>query len=196
MTKINIEKQQGIIVVSSRQVAEHFEKRHDNVVRDIENLIVGMLKIEETPKTTNLFYETEYKNEQNQQIYKAYLLTRDGFTLLTMGFTGAKALEWKLKYIEAFNEMEQKRPPTLRTEYLPGLVSLINVTRKVMKDQGHTPEKIAEQMKLFYDTYGVPTVEPFVKPSYEQLIITTTVTTTETQMSLIPKETALTDSRA
>lgn len=48
-----------------------------------------------------------YENEQNKQKYIQYLVTQRGFSLLVMGFTGAKALEWKLKYIEAFNKMEQ-----------------------------------------------------------------------------------------
>ena len=55
----------------------------------------------------DLFIEAEYQHPQNKQFYKEYLLTRDGFSLLVMGFTGSKALEWKLKYIEAFNKMEQ-----------------------------------------------------------------------------------------
>lgn len=54
------------------------------------------------------FYEYKYTNEQNYQTYPAFLMTRDGFTLLAMGFTGKKALEWKIRYIQAFNEMERK----------------------------------------------------------------------------------------
>ena len=50
--------------------------------------------------------ESEYTTERGRK-YKEYLLTRDGFSLLVMGFTGSRALEWKLKYIEAFNKMEQ-----------------------------------------------------------------------------------------
>ena len=55
-----------------------------------------------------MFYETTYHNEQNGQDYKMYLMNRDGFSLLVMGFTGTEALEWKIKYINAFNEMEKK----------------------------------------------------------------------------------------
>jgi hypothetical protein len=39
-------------------------------------------------------------------MYREYLCTRDGFSLLAMGFTGQKALEWKLDYIKVFNQME------------------------------------------------------------------------------------------
>lgn len=54
-----------------------------------------------------MFCKTTYVNKQNNQTYPMYLMNRDGFSLLVMGFTGAKALEWKLKYIQAFNEMEK-----------------------------------------------------------------------------------------
>ncbi|PWL51355.1 MAG: phage antirepressor Ant [Clostridium cadaveris] len=100
---ISIKNHEGEMVVTSREIAENFEKDHKNVIRDIENLI-GQLKIEHTPK---YFIQAEYQHEQNKQTYKEYLLTRDGFTLLAMGFTGSKAIEWKLKYIDAFNKMEQ-----------------------------------------------------------------------------------------
>ena len=53
-----------------------------------------------------VFIESKYKDASGKQ-NKCYLMTRDGFSLLVMGFTGQKALEWKLKYIEAFNYMEE-----------------------------------------------------------------------------------------
>lgn len=89
------------IVTDSRSVAEHFGKRHDNVMVTIG----GILKNKETQQ---MFYKTTYVNEQNNQTYPMYLMNRDGFSLLVMGFTGAKALEWKLRYIQAFNEMEEQ----------------------------------------------------------------------------------------
>lgn len=98
LTKIN----NGQVVVSSRRIAEDFEKRHDHILRDIES-IKGNL----TPQNWGmLFIESEYKNERGRD-YPEYLLTRDGFSILVMGFTGQKALDWKLKYIEAFNKMEK-----------------------------------------------------------------------------------------
>lgn len=96
--------QNGQPVASSRDVAEHFEKEHKHVLRDIENLIGGLPNFGHTPP----FYKTTYIHPQNGQTYPMYLMNRDGFTLLAMGFTGKTALEWKLKYIEAFNTMEQE----------------------------------------------------------------------------------------
>lgn len=114
MTDIILSTQNGEPVASSRQIAESFGKEHRNVMRDIENLMTaGVLKNEQTP----MFYKTEYTHEQNGQTYPMYLMNRDGFTLLAMGFTGKAALEWKLKYIAAFNEMEKK----LATPQMPRL---------------------------------------------------------------------------
>lgn len=85
-------------------VAEMFGKEHSKVMRAIENLEEGLPKNGDTPK---LFFKTWYKHPQNGEHYAKYLMNRDGYSLLVMGFTGKKALEWKLKYIEAFNAMEK-----------------------------------------------------------------------------------------
>lgn len=94
-----IKKIDGELVVTSRQVAEDFGKEHKNVVRAIENLTA------QNSAVKNIMIESKFEHRGNE--YTEYLLTRDGFSLLVMGFTGSKALEWKLKYIEAFNQMEQ-----------------------------------------------------------------------------------------
>lgn len=93
----------GVPMVSSRKVAEIFGKRHDNVMRDIKNIIDDLLKIEE-PNWKRNFVESTYKDRGKK--YPEYLLTRDGFTLLAMGFTGKDAIKFKLAYINRFNEME------------------------------------------------------------------------------------------
>lgn len=106
------ESAQGKIVTSSQAVAYYFGKRHDHVISSIRGILNfkktqgGIPKNGETLK--KWFYEYQYTNEQNHQTYPAFLMTRDGFTLLAMGFTGKKALEWKIRYIQAFNEMERK----------------------------------------------------------------------------------------
>lgn len=117
MNDIILYMQNGEPVVSSRQIAESFEKRHDHVMRDIEDIMRGLPKNGDTP----MFYKTEYVHEQNGQSYPMYLMNRDGFTLLAMGFNGKAALEWKLKYIAAFNEMEKKlteQPQLTRSQLL------------------------------------------------------------------------------
>jgi Rha family phage regulatory protein len=91
-------------VVPSLRVAKHFHKRHDRVLRAIENLIAGLPQNGETLK---MFFKSTYTEKQNNQTYPMYYMNRDGFSLLVMGFTGKKALEWKVKYIQAFNQMEK-----------------------------------------------------------------------------------------
>lgn len=88
------------LVTSSMNVANNFGKQHKDVLKSIANLVAQNFA------TKNYFYESTHENRGKQ--YKMYYMNRDGFSLLVMGFTGKKALEWKLKYIEAFNAMEKK----------------------------------------------------------------------------------------
>ena len=101
LVEITGKQNQEMITTSSRQVAEMFEKEHKNVIRDIEKLSreIG------SNLSLSYFILSDYKDSMNRN-QTEYLLTRDGFSLLAMGFTGEKALKWKLEYIRAFNEME------------------------------------------------------------------------------------------
>lgn len=97
---INVTVENGQVVVSSRDVAEKFEKQHKDVLETIR------LMTAENSALLSMFFLSEYTTVQNKKL-PMYLMNRDGFSLLCMGFTGAKALEWKLKYIDAFNKMEK-----------------------------------------------------------------------------------------
>lgn len=88
------------VVVSSRQVAEKFGKQHKDVLENIRQILVAEFS------AAKFFQESTFENRGKQ--YPEYLMNRDGFTLLAMGFTGKDALQWKMKYIAAFNEMEAK----------------------------------------------------------------------------------------
>jgi Rha family phage regulatory protein len=109
MNDIILFTQNGEPVASSRQIAESFGKEHKTVLRSIEELAA------QNCAAKSMFYETTFENRGKQ--YPMYLMNRDGFSLLVMGFTGKAALEWKLKYIQAFNEMEKK----LSTPQMPKL---------------------------------------------------------------------------
>ena len=89
--------------VSSLTIAESFGKNHRDVLRRINALIVDL------PAAFNErnFAPVEYEDGKGQW-RPQYLLTRDAFSLLVMGFTGPEALAWKLRYIEAFNAMEKE----------------------------------------------------------------------------------------
>ena len=101
MTDIILSTQNGEPVASSRQIAENFGNEHKDTLECIRQILAA-----ENSATKSMFYETTYENRGKQ--YPMYLMNRDGFSLLVMGFTGKAALEWKLKYIQAFNEMEKK----------------------------------------------------------------------------------------
>lgn len=86
----------------STQVAEFFGKLHKNVIRDIRNLI------ESIPELGRLNFElSSYINEQGKEL-PCYRMDRKGFVLLAMGFTGEQALKFKIAYIDAFDEMEER----------------------------------------------------------------------------------------
>ena len=88
------------VVVSSRQIAKDFGKQHKHVLDSIRATLAA------ENSATKFFYESTYDNRGKE--YPEYLMNRDGFSLLVMGFTGSKALEWKVRYIQAFNAMEAK----------------------------------------------------------------------------------------
>ena len=100
MSDITLFNQDGRILASSREVAEKFEKHHKHVMRDIRAFM------KDVSNFGLMFIESEYQDTYGRT-QKEYLMNRDGFSLLCMGFTGKKALEWKLKYIDAFNKMEE-----------------------------------------------------------------------------------------
>ena len=105
-----------LVVTSSRDVANDFGKEHKDVLVKIRGkvrkdgrvevgLIQGMEDVGEIP--SNYFIENECEDSYGRTQVE-YLLTRDGFSLLVMGFTGKEALQWKLQYIQDFNEMERQ----------------------------------------------------------------------------------------
>jgi Rha family phage regulatory protein len=115
----------GEIFADSRDVAKFFEKRHDHVLRDIDNLIRKDPDLQGNEFTPSNYGELNFGDCNINGLapfegYRCFHLTRDGFTLLAMGFTGPKALTFKIKYIEAFNAMEaellRRRSTTLEID--------------------------------------------------------------------------------
>jgi len=98
----------GIIVkddrawATSNKLAEMFEKEHkdvlENIDKTIENLAADFSAVN--------FKKSTYKNTRGKS-YRNYLITRKGFTLMAMGFTGEKALKFKVAYIENYENMEE-----------------------------------------------------------------------------------------
>lgn len=107
-----VEIQGNQVVVASRKVAEHFEKLHKHVLDSIREILSAENSADKFFKEVSYIYKGRRLPE--------YIMTRDGFSLLAMGFTGRKALQWKLKYIEAFNRMEEAlKHPKPKQRWLP-----------------------------------------------------------------------------
>lgn len=98
----------GIPTTTSIDIANYFSRRHDHVMGAIENLR-QQLPAEQLPIFREMTYDAVVGNGA-RITYPAFRITRDGFTLLAMGFTGKKALAFKLAYIDAFNRMESAQP--------------------------------------------------------------------------------------
>lgn len=114
MNEIILQNKDGQVLASSRDIAEKFGKRHSEVIYAIEGRIDGNGKVKNNgllmsgiSQLSKMFIKNGYIDSMNRTKFE-YLINRDGFSLLVMGFTGKEALQWKLKYIEAFNKMEEK----------------------------------------------------------------------------------------
>ena len=91
--------------VDSLFVAEFFEKQHKHVLRDIERITEPKSGLSENFIQSN-FKADSYKDSTGRKL-PCYFMTRDGFTMLVMGYSGQKAMKFKELYIQKFNEMEQ-----------------------------------------------------------------------------------------
>jgi Rha family phage regulatory protein len=140
----------GQVTTTSLQVAEHFGKRHRDVIRAINNLISQL-----PPEGVRNFAQGYYTlPETADQQHKMYHITRDGFSLLAMGFTGNEALQWKLAYITAFNKMERDlraghdytRINPEQAQHLRELVELVAATGK--QSHGETWARLQRKFKV------------------------------------------------
>jgi Rha family phage regulatory protein len=109
-----VETNGGNIFTTSLKVAEHFHKRHDDVLKAIKKLLADC---PDKDFSLRNFAERTYQySTAKNQLREApmYTLTEEGFALLAMGFTGPKALQWKIDFLNAFRDMETALK--LRTE--------------------------------------------------------------------------------
>lgn len=129
-------------VVSSRQVAENFGKQHKDVLETIRDILAA------ENSAAKFFSETTYENRGKE--YPEYLMSRDGFTLLAMGFTGLAAMRWKLKYIQAFNEMEKQLnslPTMTQTQIIAAIAQQQVECEKALKQVVERQEQQSEELQ-------------------------------------------------
>jgi Rha family phage regulatory protein len=118
LMNLGLTERDGKSVVSSRDIARVFEKEHKIVLRDIRGIIAQDPDWGDRYNFVPIFETDSYGREQ-----PVYLMTRDGFALLVMGYTGEKAMAFKKAYIAAFNEMERRLAPRNYKEALLALVA-------------------------------------------------------------------------
>lgn len=99
MILLKLKQTMGVLVVSSRVIANELNKRHDHVIRDIENILKS-----QSPCLGDEIIQSEYVSDRGRK-YKEYLLTKNGFTLYM--FNIQEYNDFKMAYINRFNEMER-----------------------------------------------------------------------------------------
>lgn len=163
MNEIIINNDEGTLTVPSTQVANDFGKLHKDVLEKIETLKTQIGSAENSAQyfIPNIYIDNSGKSN------KCYNLTRDGFSLLVMGFTGKKALKWKLKYIEAFNLMETKlKNPIMLNDSLKKELNevkeCLNHMIELYKDQSRRVERLENAKAL-------ETSKRFVPPTAQEV---------------------------
>lgn len=129
---------EGRPVTSSRIVAEYFGKQHHHVVRDIRNLIAQKPDLERNANFGECSETVSLANGATRQV-PMYWMDRKGFSILAMGFTGAKALDFKCAFYDEFERMEQAlrpAPASAPTYITPeqGYLIQSEVQRRVHRD--------------------------------------------------------------
>lgn len=138
-------------VTTSLILAEAFDKKHKNVIQAIEAKINTA---ENSALLKNMFIEDSYTASNGKQ-NRMYYLNRDGFTFIAMGFTGHKADEFKLKYIDAFNQMEKQIKEKTQFRLPTNLNEMSTMFYSVMKDQDKKIEEQGEKVNFLMNLSGL-----------------------------------------
>lgn len=138
-------------ITTSLVLAEAFEKQHKHVIEAIEKKISTA---ENSALLKNMFIEDSYIASNGKQ-NKMYYLNRDGFTFIAMGFTGKKADEFKLKYIDAFNKMENQIKEKTQFRLPKNLTEMSTMFFDVMKDQDKKIEEQSEKVNFLMNLSGL-----------------------------------------
>lgn len=140
-----------LALTSSRVVAEKFNKQHSHILRDIDKYINLSLANPKLDSLKFMFIESSYRDAQGK-LRPEYLMNRDGFSFLVMSFTGQEAMEWKLKYIAAFNKLEEELiNERYKNEFLSKYSNLKSITNILYKAQRKGKDELIKTMQIYKD---------------------------------------------
>lgn len=146
-----VELQDGEATTSSRQVAEYFGKQH----KDVLEVIQLKINTAENSALLNWFTETAY-HATNGKPNKEYLMNRDGFTFITMGFKGKRADELKINYIAAFNEMEKILKSDSQLRLPQNNVEMLQVVQSATAETNKRVDELSNQFTELKNEFGLP----------------------------------------
>ncbi len=170
-------------LTNSKLVAEVFGKEHKHVREAIKKLLTTA----ENSTVHQMFSESTYLNGQNKE-QPMFVMNQDGFTLLAMGFNGKKAMEFKLKYIEAFNAMKRQidqSKPSVPQNYLEALKSLVKTEEEKPQLALQNKRQQATILTISKENteLGNKIIEMLPKVSYYDQILQSDATMTITQIA-------------
>lgn len=160
-----VSERKGVPVTTSRKIAKVFGKEHYNVLRDIENLDCS-----ESFNAIN-FELVNYKDKKGEK-RPEYIITKDGFVFLVMGYRGRKAAAFKEAYIKRFNDMEDyiKSVQASKMDY-PALTQAIKEAYDEPKNYHFSNELnminrivLGTDAKHFKQEHGVGVKESSIRP--------------------------------
>lgn len=169
----------GKVLTNSVLVAKKFGKEHKHVLDSIRKIMTA-----ENSAVLQMFEQSSYLNEQNK-LQPMFIMNRDGFTLLAMGFTGKQAMEFKLDYIGAFNKMEETLKKTSITT-LPDFTNPAEAARawahEYEQKQLEARRADAAEQQVFALSQEIADMKP--KASYYDTILNNKTTVLVTQIAL------------
>lgn len=167
--QIVIKSTKGNAVTTSLLVAEKFGKRHSDVLRSIRDALSLMPENERKSNFALCYSEMSLPNGGSRND-PYYVMTKDGFSIIVLGFTGAKAMTFKLEFIEAFNEMERKlTAPQLPATYLDALKALVvsEEQKQLAEAKVNELEPKAEIYDTIANTWGLLSLNDAAKALHQ-----------------------------
>lgn len=166
--------------ITTVEIAEMMETEHSKIIRKLDGReekgkhIKGYIEIlsEAQMGVAKYFIESSYIDAQGKP-RKCYDVSKIGCDFLANKFTGEKGILFTAKYVERFEEMENRINQLPLTEHPGEVANLLKVLSSIMSKQGTVPYKIAENAKVICEQYGITLVADFVNiPEFEQMQLT------------------------